>query len=336
MAERTAGFFTARAGGGVQCNLCRHACVISEGAAGKCGGRRNSGGALVTDFYGRVVAEHVDPVEKKPFFHVLPGSRSFSIASCGCNFRCLFCQNAEISQRMLPGRELPPEDAVAAARNAGCRSIAFTYTEPTLWLEYALRTAALAHQAGILNLFVTNGYQSGEACAAMAGLIDAANVDLKAFSDRFYRRLCGARLDGVLATIARLHALGIFLEITTLVIPGENDDPKELRELAGFIAALSPDIPWHVSRFHPAFQFLDRPATPVETLRRASAAGLEAGLKHVYVGNSPGCGYEHTRCPDCGTVVIEREGFAVTAVRLDGARCAACGRTIPLLLEGGA
>jgi len=336
MAEHKARFFTARTGGRVQCNLCRHACVIAEGEAGKCGGRRNSGGVLVTDFYGRVVAEHVDPIEKKPFFHVLPGSRSFSIASCGCNFRCLFCQNAEISQRMLPGREMPPEKAVEAARRTGCRSIAFTYTEPTLWLEYALEAAALSHEAGLLNLFVTNGYQSEQACDAMAGLIDAANVDLKAFSDRFYRHLCGARLDGVLKTIARLHELRIFLEITTLVIPGENDDPGELRKLAEFIAALSPDIPWHVSRFHPAFRLLDRPATPVETLRRARAAGLEAGLRHVYVGNIHGCGYEHTECPDCGALVIEREGFAVTAMRLDGARCAACGRTLPLLLGGGA
>ncbi len=332
MAEHEARFFTARGDGRVRCNLCRHACVIAEGGVGKCGGRRNSGGALVTDFYGRVVAEHVDPIEKKPFFHVLPGSRSYSIASCGCNFRCLFCQNAEISQHMLPGREMRPEDAVEAARSAGCGSIAFTYTEPTLWMEYALETAALARRAGLLNLFVTNGYQSDEACDAMAGLIDAANVDLKAFTDKFYRRLCGARLDGVLETIARLHALGIFLEITTLVIPGENDDDGELRTLAEFIASLSPDIPWHVSRFHPAYGLLDRPATPVETLRRARAAGLEAGLKHVYVGNIHGCGYEHTECPDCGARVIEREGFAVTAMRLAGARCAACGRTIPLLL----
>jgi pyruvate formate lyase activating enzyme len=334
MTATPARFFDMLPDGRVKCALCGHACVLAEGAHGICGGRRNEGGRLVTEFHGTLVAEHVDPIEKKPFFHVLPGSRSYSIAVSGCNFRCAFCQNAAISQHIVGGRATPPEDVVAAAVRSGCGSIAYTYTEPTLCLEYALETAALAHRAGLRNLFVTNGYQSAEALDACEGLIDAANVDLKSFSDEFYRRRCGARLAPVLAAIAKMRALGVFLELTTLVIPGENDSARELGALAEWIAALSPDIPWHVSRFHPAYRLLDRPPTPVETLRAAREAGIGAGLRYVYVGNIHGCGFEDTCCPGCGARVIEREGFTVTAERLRGTRCAACDRPIPLVLGG--
>ncbi len=331
MTKKEARFFTRLGGERVRCSLCAHGCLIPEGTTGICGGRRNEGGTLVTELYGTLIAEHVDPIEKKPFFHVLPGSRSYSIATCGCNFRCSFCQNAEISQQFLVGRPTPPARVVEAAVRSGCNSIAFTYTEPTLMLEYALDTAALAHDAGLCTLLVTNGYQSMEALDAMAGAIDAANVDLKAFSDAFYRRLCGARLQPVLDAITGMHARGIFVEITTLVVPGENDDAGQLRALAEFIAALSPDIPWHVSRFHGAYRMLDREATPVETLARAREAGRAAGLRYVYVGNVPGGGGEDTICPGCGARVIERAGFEVTALRLRGARCAACNREIPLI-----
>ena len=331
MAKKEARFFTRVDATRVRCSLCAHGCLIPEGKTGVCGARRNEGGTLVTELYGTLIAEHVDPIEKKPFFHVLPGSSSYSIATCGCNFRCSFCQNAEISQQLLVGRPTPPGRVVEAALRSGCRSIAFTYTEPTLMLEYALDTATLAHHAGLCTLLVTNGYQSTEALDALAGAIDAANVDLKAFNDAFYRRLCGARLQPVLDAIAGMHARGIFVEITTLVVPGENDDAGELRALAEFIAALSPDIPWHVSRFHGAHRMLDREATPLATLVRAREAGRAAGLRYVYVGNVPGGGGEDTICPGCGARVIERAGFEVTALRLRGARCAACDREIPLI-----
>ncbi|NJC89414.1 MAG: AmmeMemoRadiSam system radical SAM enzyme, partial [Desulfuromonas sp.] len=272
--------------GRVRCGLCRFTCLIAPGRRGRCGVRENHDGTLFSLVYGKCVAEHVDPIEKKPFFHFHPGSRSYSIATVGCNFRCLHCQNYEISQwpherNGIPGTDLPPRTIVDGASRNGCLSIAYTYTEPTIYFEYAYDTAVLARQAGLKNVFVTNGYTTTAALEAIAPYLDAANVDLKAFSDKFYREVTGAALEGVLACLRDYRRLGIWLEVTTLIIPGWNDDAAELRGLADFIAGeLGREVPWHVSAFHPTYRMLARPPPPAATLQRAAAIGRDAGLRH--------------------------------------------------------
>jgi len=300
--------------------------------------RENQGGELFTLVYGCPISAAVDPIEKKPLFHFLPGTLSFSIATVGCNFTCLFCQNADISQMPrergeVRGTLFSPEQVVQQALATGCKSIAYTYTEPTIFFEYALATARLATEAGLKNVFVSNGYMTAEALALIDGHLHAANIDLKAFSDGFYRARVGARLKPVLDTLGRLVERGVWVEATTLLIPGENDAAEELRALAGFLAALDPDLPWHVSRFHPSYRMMDVPPTPLESLERAVAIGREAGLRYVYAGNVPGHDSETTHCPACGRAVIERSGFAVRRIRLDGGRCAHCGEAVRLVLE---
>jgi pyruvate formate lyase activating enzyme len=330
---REALFFAREAGGAVRCGLCAHHCPVKPGAAGICGVRRNEDGVLRALTYGLSVAENVDPIEKKPLFHFLPGSRSFSIATVGCNFRCLHCQNADISQMprdegTIRGRALPPGEVVALAARTGCASISYTYTEPTVFYEYAFDTAVLARGAGIRNVFVTNGYTAPEPLRQIAPFLDAANVDLKSSSPEFYRRVCGAKLQPVLDTLRLYRELGIWLEVTTLVIPGENDSDEDLRGCAAFVAReLGPEVPWHVSAFYPTYRLTSRPRTPVETLRRARRIGREAGLRHVYEGNVPGEG-EDTSCPGCGRTVISRVGFRVTGNRLGDGRCPDCGAAV--------
>jgi pyruvate formate lyase activating enzyme len=321
--------------GRVKCNLCSHRCVIKEGRRGLCSVRENQGARLKTLVYGKLIAQHVDPIEKKPLFHFLPGTLSYSVATVGCNFRCKFCQNADIAQMpadhegIIMGDSVTPQAVVAAADKSGCRSIAYTYTEPTVFFEFAYDTAKIAHERGIRNVFVTNGYMTGEALEMINPFLDAANVDLKAFSDRYYKELCGARLKHVQETLKRMKTQGIFVEVTTLIVTGLNDDSAELQDLAGFIAReLGPDTPWHISRFHPTYKLTDRPATPVKTLMRAREIGLEAGLKYVYTGNVPGNSGENTFCPGCGEVVIERLGFRVGAVRIKNGRCTLCDKRI--------
>ena len=318
----------------VRCGLCAHRCRIAEGRRGACGVRENRGGELVTLVYGRLVARNVDPIEKKPLFHVAPGTLSYSIATAGCNLRCAHCQNYEISQVQreggwLPGTFVPAEDVVQDAVATGCRSVAYTYTEPTVYFEYALDCMRLAKRRGLLNVFVTNGYMTPECLEATRGLLDAANVDLKAMSDAFYREVCGGHLEPVLETIQGMHEMGVWVEVTTLIIPGRNDREEELREIARFLASVDPEIPWHVTGFFPTYRMTDAPPTPTSTLVRAREIGLEAGLRYVYTGNRPGAGGEDTLCPGCGTAVVERRGFLVTARRLtpEGA-CAACGRRL--------
>jgi pyruvate formate lyase activating enzyme len=227
------------------------------------------------------------------------------------------------------GDTFTPQEVVAAADKSGCRSISYTYTEPTVFFELAHDTAKIAHERGIRNVFVTNGYMTAEALEMINPYLDAANVDLKAFTDKYYKELCGARLKHVQATLARMKALGIFVEVTTLIVPGLNDDPAELQELAGFIANdLGADTPWHISRFHPTYKLSDRPPTPVKTLTRAREIGLEAGLKYVYTGNVPGNSGENTFCYNCGEMVIERWGFQVGALRIKDGKCSQCGAVI--------
>lgn len=316
--------------GKVKCSLCRFRCLIAEGQRGVCGVRENRQGVLFSLVYGRSIAENVDPIEKKPFFHWHPGSRSFSVATAGCNFRCLHCQNYQISQlpmshRPVPGDNLPPAEIVRRAKAADCRSISYTYTEPTIFFEYAYDTAVLARKEGIGNLFVTNGYITEEALSHIAPFLDGANVDLKGFSEKFYREVAGATLHGVLDSLRVYRRLGIWLEITTLVIPGHNDDEADLKGIAHFIANdLGTDTPWHVTAFYPTFRLLDRPPTPVETLRRARRIGSEAGLKYVYEGNVPGEGGENTLCPGCGRTVVERFGFRLGQLHLQNGRCSFC------------
>ncbi len=316
-------------GGTVRCLLCSHHCRITPGNAGLCGVRENRDGALVTLVYGRLVAENVDPIEKKPLYHLAPGTLSYSVATAGCNFRCRHCQNHAISQvsdsAHLPGHLVAPEQVVEAALAAGCRSIAYTYTEPTVFFEFALACMKLARRAGLMNVFVTNGYLSPQAVEAAAPYLDAANVDLKAYTEAFYREMCGARLQPVLECIRGLWQRGVWLEATTLVIPHHNDDPAELREIARFLVSVSPDLPWHVTGFYPTYQLTEEPPTPAATLVEARRLGLEEGLHHVYTGNRPGAGGEDTTCPRCGRVAIRRRGFEVITNELAAAgACRGC------------
>ncbi|MEA3403858.1 MAG: AmmeMemoRadiSam system radical SAM enzyme [Armatimonadota bacterium] len=321
-----------RDSGRVRCGLCGHRCVIEEGARGICRVRENRGGVLYTLVYGSIVAEHPNPVELKPLHHFHPGTSQHSIATPGCNFRCPWCQNAEISR--APARRRPAGTArtadqiVKAALERHCQAISYTFTEPTIFFEFAKDTAELARAEGLANTFVTNGYMTPGALEMAAGWLDAANVDLKAFSDETYRRYPRARLQPVLDTLSAMVARGIWVEVTTLVIPGVNDQPGELRELAGFIAGeLGPEVPWHVNRFHPAHELADRPPTPLQTLERARDIGRDAGLRYVYVGNVPG--EQNTHCQTCGELLVRRARFGLVENRVAaGARCPSCGTPV--------
>jgi pyruvate formate lyase activating enzyme len=325
----------------VQCNLCAHRCRIAAGHKGLCLVRENRDGVLYTLVYGIPLSQAVDPIEKKPLFHFYPGSTAFSIATAGCNFRCSFCQNADISQMpreqgQILGRSASAEAIVQAAQRYGSRSIAYTYTEPTIFFEYSYDIARLAHQVGIASVYVTNGYMTPEMLQLFQGIgadhepwLDAANVDLKAFRDQTYKQVCGARLQPVLDSLITMKELGIWVEVTTLVVPGMNDSDQELQEIARFIATeLGVETPWHVSRFHPDYRMSDREPTPEARLRRAYELGQEAGLRYVYVGNLPGAHLEDTCCPDCRQPVIRRWGFRVTEKHLRDGRCSHCGAAI--------
>jgi pyruvate formate lyase activating enzyme len=325
-------FYEALDGRKVRCHLCSHRCVIAEGKRGICGVRENRKGRLYTLVYGRAIAYHVDPIEKKPLYHFLPGSRSYSIATVGCNFRCLHCQNWEISQmpregRGISGLELPPEEVVRQAEQYDCASISYTYTEPTIFAEYAVDCAELARERGIKNVFVTNGYITPEALSEVARYLDAANIDLKGFTEKFYREVCGARLKPVLESIKLYKKLGVWIEVTTLIIPGYNDDEEQLRGIAKFIKSVGEEIPWHVTRFHPDYKLMSVPSTPLETLRRAREIGREEGLLYVYIGNILGEG-ENTRCYSCGELLIERHGFEILKYRVEKNKCPKCGAEI--------
>jgi pyruvate formate lyase activating enzyme len=323
--------------GYVDCFLCEHRCHIGPGKRGVCAVRENADGSLVTLVYGRLIARHVDPIEKKPLFHFLPGSRSYSVAAVGCNFQCGFCQNWQISQWPrgasggMPGEAMDPEEVVSAAKRYQCASISYTYTEPTIFFEYARDTGILAKAAGLKNNFVTNGFMSPEALAEMGGWLDAANVDLKAWQDSFYRKICKGRLEPVKDSIRRMHAMGIWVEVTTLLVPGRNDDAADLKGIAEFLASISPDMPWHVSRYHPDFEMREPAPTPLETLEMAVGIGREAGLRYVYGGNVGAM--EDTACPSCGKTVIRRQGFSVVGRDLRGAACGHCGAAIALIVE---
>ena len=336
MAEKDAALWKRLDGETVQCELCGHGCVIKAGQYGVCRVRQNVAGVLKTLNYGMLVALNVDPIEKKPLFHFLPGTRSLSIAAAGCNFQCEFCQNWQISQRPREaasrgamGQAASVQQVVAAAKNYDCASISYTYTEPTVFFEFARDCATAARQEGIRNAFVSNGFLSIKAVREIAPVLDAINVDLKAFRDETYRKVMKAPLQPVLDSLRALVEHGVWVEVTTLVVPEMNDSPEELADIAGFIAdQLGADVPWHVSRFHGDYRMTDRAVTPLETLETACRLGKEAGLHHVYCGNVHGHVDENTHCPQCERRVITRSGFSIRSVDLDAGRCPACGRQI--------
>lgn len=315
--------------GQVRCNLCAHRCTIMPDRCGVCGARENREGILYSLVYGTLIAENVDPIEKKPLFHVYPASRSHSIATVGCNFRCDFCQNHDISQmprstRMIAGEDFLPAEIVERVKKSGSKTIAYTYTEPTIYFELAFDTAKIAVENGIKNVFVTNGFMTHETIEMIAPYLAAANVDLKSFSDEFYKKHCGARLNPVLESLQKMKDKGIWVEITTLLISGLNDSDKELKETARFITGLGTEIPWHISRFHPQYKLTDVPVTPVASLHRAVQIGKGAGLKYVYSGNVPGDAGENTYCFNCGNLLIERYGFRIVSMNLKGNQCSKC------------
>ena len=317
----------------VECCLCNHRCQIVPPKFGTCGVRQNREGKLYTHVFGEVIAAHIDPIEKKPLYHFLPKTTSFSIATIGCNFRCPYCQNWQISQvskrreGSLAGHKLLPKEVVSQAKSHGCQSISYTYTEPTIFYEYAYETSKLAKEEGLANVFVTNGYMTSEALESINPYLDACNVDLKSFREEFYKDFCRAHLEPVLESIRLMKKLHIWVEITTLIIPGENDGEEELSQIARFIAELDPDIPWHISRFHPNYEFTDRYATPIDTLRKAFSIGKKEGLRYIYIGNVLGES-EDTSCPHCGHVLIQRQGFFVASQKVKDSRCSFCGQPI--------
>ncbi|MBN2517241.1 MAG: AmmeMemoRadiSam system radical SAM enzyme [Candidatus Altiarchaeota archaeon] len=331
---KEASLYKKRGGKKVKCYLCNQNCTILDGRRGLCGVRENQGGTLYSLVYGKLIASHVDPIEKKPLYHFLPGTKSFSIATVGCNFTCKFCQNADISQMprdqgMIRGEDWSAKQVVEETKRNECSSIAYTYTEPTIFFEFARDCGLLAKKEGIANVFVSNGYMTGECIDAAKGWLDAANIDLKAFSDKFYRATCGARLEPILDSLKYLKKSGIWVEVTTLVIPKMNDSDEELRRAAEFIAGeLGKDTPWHLSAFHPDYRMLDSPSTPLKTLLRARELGEEAGLEYIYIGNVHSDEGSHTKCPGCGGLLIKRSGFDVVEDRMKGNKCPGCGRAI--------
>jgi pyruvate formate lyase activating enzyme len=366
-------FYEKLAEGRVLCTLCSLYCKVKPGQRGACGVRVNLEGILYTLVYDKIISRNIDPIEKKPLFHFYPGSRSYSIATVGCNFRCLHCQNYEISQQpkggridresarlprseqrsgtepdgqggeepevlclslrdfeaRIPGEAVAPEEIVRAAKRTGCRSISYTYTEPTIFYELAFETARLATAEGIANVFVTNGSITEKALETIAPYLQGANIDLKNFNETAHKRMTGAKLGPILEAIRWYKRLGIWIEVTTLVIPGHNDSDQELRQIAEFVRGVGDAIPWHVTQFYPTYRLLDRERTPVSVLRRARQIGYEAGLRYVYEGNVPGEGGENTYCHACKQLLVERYGFAVLKYGIKEGLCPHCKALIP-------
>jgi len=316
----------------VQCKLCPRACTIPDGYRGACRARVNIGGALRSLVYGRLVAMNVDPIEKKPLFHFLPATRSFSVAAAGCNMNCLFCQNWQISQA-LPEQTgfklVMPAEVVAAARASKCSSIAFTYTEPTIFFEYMRDTAKLAHEAGIATVLITCGFIQEAPLRELCAYIDGANVDLKGFSSASYKEYTSGELEPVLRALKVLKQSNVWTEVGNLVIPGANDSDTELSNLCAWVAAeMGKDTPLHFLRFHPDNKLTERPPTPASTLERAVSFAQQAGIKYVYTGNLAGSTHENTCCPRCGKAVIERTGIWIRALNMKDGACAFCGAKI--------
>jgi pyruvate formate lyase activating enzyme len=324
----------------VQCRTCAHFCLLEPEQWGRCGVRKNIEGKLYALNYGKVVALNIDPVEKKPLYHFLPGTFSLSLATVGCNFRCLYCQNWEISQffkksKEIAGEELLPEKIVEIALKSNLPSISYTYTEPTIFLEYALDTMKLAKKAGLKNIFVSDGFMSEEAAKLIIPYLDANNIDIKGFSEDFYQKVCGGRLQPVLDTAKLMKKSGVWVEITTLVIPTLNDDEKTFEGIAKWIYDnLGSETPWHISQFcgQISWKLKHLPDTPVETLEKAIEIGRKVGLKYVYIGNIPGHKAENTFCPKCKELVIERVNYIIHRYDKEG-KCPKCESDLNLILK---
>jgi len=316
----------------VQCLLCPRECILKPGETGYCTNRRNENGILKSLVYAKVCSANVDPIEKKPLFHFLPGSTSFSIATAGCNLRCVFCQNWEISQvpyTEVRNQELSPEQVVQLAVENNCKSISYTYSEPTAFYEFMFDTSAVARKHGIRNVMVTSGYINPEPLTELCTVLDAANVDLKGFSDRVYRQVAAAKLAPFLESLKILKEKGVWLEVGYLVIPTLNDSSKEIQEFSAWVHAnLGADVPVHFLRFFPMHKLTNLPPTPVETLERAYDIAKSVGLNYVYVGNVPGHKAENTYCPNCKNMIIERKGYFIGKIKITKGRCDYCGYKI--------
>jgi pyruvate formate lyase activating enzyme len=327
---------------GVRCDLCARNCFVAKGKLGFCLVRKNVDNKLYTLNYGKLVAVNVDPVEKKPLFHFYPGSKALSIASAGCNFRCKFCCNWELSQvfadkdQEVVGKEYSPEDIVKLAEKNNCKSISYTYTEPTIFFEFAYDTAKLAHKNNIKNTFVTNGYMTPDGVKKIAKYLDAATVDFKASGDPgFYKNFMGVpKVDPIFKCLRQMKKQRIFIEITNLIVPQLGDSVDALRKLANqVVSKFGSDTPFHLIRFHPSYKLLELPATPIATLERLAEEARKTGLRHVYIGNVPGHEYENTYCYNCRELLIERKGFLMKKINLVGDRCPNCGVRINMVTE---
>lgn len=321
-------------GNKVKCNICSHRCVIAEGKKGICRTRQNKNGKIYTLIYNTVSSEAVDPVEKKPLYHFLPGTLSYSLGTIGCNFRCLHCQNWNISQASLDDSytiEITPETAIKRALASGSKSIAWTYNEPAIWHEYTYDTAVLAKKAGLKTIYVTNGYITPEALRRIAPYLDAFRVDIKSFSDDFYRKTCGARLNPVLESTKLARELGMHVETITLVIPTKNDSPEEITSIVRWVHDnLGRDTPMHFTRFYPMYKMDDHYPTPVTTLEMAYEIAKKEGMRFVYLGNVTGHRYENTYCPECNTLLIDRNRFRVSSINIRDGKCPECGEGIAI------
>ena len=322
-----------KAGNGVKCLVCSHHCILKEDGLGICKVRKNIGGELYSLNYDKVAATHSDPIEKKPLYHFLPGSVSYSVAAMGCNFHCIFCQNNSLSvvynENSIYGEAVSPGQLVQTALRYNSKSISYTYSEPTIYFELMFETAKLAKEKGLKNVMVTNGYMSTYALEEIAPYMDAANIDLKAFSDDFYKKYCGARLQPVLDTIEGMKKKDIWIELTTLLIPGLNDSPREIKELISFIAGVDESIPWHMSRFYPQHKLTDVPPTNPGAIFDFLKMGADMGLKYLYAGNVSSDEWEDTHCPGCGALLIKRSGYFTRVLDFTNGRCDSCGRAIP-------
>jgi len=326
-------YFTPLEGGEIQCELCPHRCRVSKGKRGLCRVRENRDGKYYSLVYGNPCAIHPDPIEKKPFFHVLPGTISFSLATAGCNFQCKFCQNWEISQASpedVYSLDVPPEMVVRKAKEMRAHSVAYTYVEPTIFSEYMFDIGQLVKKAGLLNVCHSNGFINPNPLRDLCKMLDAANIDLKGFTDTFYHELCSGELNPVLKTLKTLKQEKVHLEITNLVIPTKNDEISLIKEMCLWVKReLGADTPIHFSRFYPLYKLRTLPPTPVSTLEKARATALSAGLEYVYIGNIPGHEGENTYCPKCKKMIIQRTGYMVGEIHLKGGKCRYCGKPIP-------
>jgi pyruvate formate lyase activating enzyme len=313
----------------VLCELCPFMCKLAEGRAGPCKVRKNVGGKLRALTYGRVSSMHLDPIEKKPLFHFYPGSWILSLGTVGCNLSCRLCQNWTISQEMAPTQDLGPRQAVELAKRPGNLGIAFTYNEPFIWYEYILDTAPLVRDAGMKTVMVTNGYASSGPWRRLLRYVDAMNIDVKAITPEFYRKICRAKLEPVLEAVKMAKEEGVFVEVTNLVVTNWNDSDEDLERITDWFASVDPDMPVHFSRYHPDY-LMTEPATPLSTLRKAYEIARRK-LRYVYLGNAPGIGGEDTTCPGCGAVAVQRLGYSIGKLGVKDGRCIACGYAMPFV-----